>query len=115
MPGFAAAASRITGKVVGPEGGAVSGRRVQLYWPLVGLRKLQSLPAADNDRSSGRYDFRGLVVGSRVEIWVSIDEDQPTGRMNIERQQVRSPDPIELPDVVIPGERAKEGRSRHTL
>ena len=43
-----------------------------------------------------------MVVGAIAEVLVSIDDEGTmTGRLKIERAEVRSADPIELPDIVI--------------
>jgi beta-lactamase regulating signal transducer with metallopeptidase domain len=106
---FAAAASRISGKVVDPEGRPVSGRRVQLQIATgMDFQSSSRFSQRTMTDAGGRYDFRGVVVGARAEVFVSIDADTPSGRASVERLEVRSPDPIEMPDVVTLKPREKD-------
>ena len=112
---YASPASRISGKVLDVEGRPVSGRGVQLQLA-TGRDFLSSsrfLQRAKTD-AGGRYDFRGVVVGASAEVWVYIDDGEPfSSRLNVERVDVRSPDPIEMPDVVVPKDSEKvDARAR---
>ena len=101
---YAAPASRIAGKVVDAEGRPVPGRRVQLQfadvWDFRSSTRFNDHTKTD---ANGRYEFRGVVVGAHAEIWVYLDDDDARSkRLNVERVNVRGPDPIDLPDVGIP-------------
>ena len=53
-------------------------------------------------------------LSAKREVWVYIDDGEPfSSRLNVERVDVRSPDPIEMPDVVVPKDSEKvDARAR---
>lgn len=110
----AAPASRIRGRVVDSRGRPRAGRRVQL--------RLDSGPdykesghffAHAVTDAEGHYDFRGVVVGANAEVSVSHSDDPLTGgRAEVERLDVRGPDPLDVPDLVVPEAGGEAARAK---
>ncbi len=101
---YASPAARISGNVLDEAGRPVSGRPVRLQVATgPDFRTSSQFRQRTKTDAAGRYEFPGVVVGSSAEVWVNIDDDDLIpGRVKVERALVRSPDPIALPDVVIP-------------
>ena len=101
---YAAAASRISGRVLDSGRRGVPGRRIQLLVDsgpdFQTASRFHLHIATDAD---GRYECRGVAVGASVEVLVPIDEDlvDRSGLLNVARAVVRGPDPIEMDDVVL--------------
>jgi hypothetical protein len=58
---------------------------------------------------AGRYEFRGVVVGAHAEVSVLTAED-PFSGAKIEPLEVRSAEPVAMPDIIIPKPKEKPGK-----
>lgn len=95
---------RIRGRVVDKQGHPRAGRRVQ-------VRLDSGTDYRDSGHfflhaltdTQGNYDFRGVPVGAKAEVSVSHSEDpEARGPVEVERVDVRSPEPLDLPDLIVP-------------
>ncbi len=104
---YAGPAARLSGRVLDSCDRPVSGRRIQLL--LVNGREFHASSRAHQfvvTNADGRFEFGGVPVGVSLEVVVPIAD--PGGfHSRIERTEVRGPDPIEIPDIVIPAARDK--------
>jgi beta-lactamase regulating signal transducer with metallopeptidase domain/uncharacterized GH25 family protein len=108
---FVAEAARVSGRVVDKLGKPVAGRRVQFR---IHSGKDENSSAqvfrqlwTDED---GLYAFAGAVVGARGEASVSHPKSgsERGGRVEVTRFEVAGPDPVELPDLVVPASEGDE-------
>src|SRR5262249_33325510 len=104
-------ASQASGRVVDSEGNPLGGRRVQIRMDRMGDdRTLAHIFNHGRTDERGRYTFAGLVVNSTCEVMTSHrnpESDDGGGLVEVHKFVVRGPDPISLPDLVIPIEIAR--------
>lgn len=104
LTAFVAEAARLSGRVMDRAGKPVPRRRVQVRLDS-GTDFSTSAHVFRQLRTDahGRYTFAGAVVGARGEVSVSHGSDlEVGGPVEVKRFEVIGPDPVALPDAVVP-------------